>query len=340
MASKKRSRNTSRSLAHSLRGALGLRRPTGSCFINDYEIARYEFFSGPVAAVTQTVVCLHRIGSGSREFRPLIDRTPYGTRLILLDWPGHGRSSSQSVSQSSEQDTSGFTFSVEDGAKLLAETLNQVKISRPILLGSGFGAAVALSYAADRPEELPGLVLCQPDGLMPPRRKASASVPELNPARRQALREQILQPAFVSAASQAEASMNASESSLRQVLRSLSCPILFALSKEDKKYPLQRYLELLDPALAQSPQHRITVFSGGFNPIWDEPDRFAQAFTAFLQAQLPLEKHRHAWLLAAVDWPTRAMNLWKCVHPECPSEQLLPEGQNPNQPAQLGAAWS
>jgi pimeloyl-ACP methyl ester carboxylesterase len=334
MVSTKRSKNTSRQYSGPLRGALGLRRPTGSFLVDSRpvqgcEIAWYEFFSGPVEAINQTVVCLHRLGSGSREFRPLIDRIPFGTRLILLDWPGHGRSSNQSVSQSAP----GFTFSIEHGAKLLAGALNQLKVHRPILLGSGFGAAVALSYAANRREEVACLVLCQPAGLVPPRRRSSVPIPALNAARRQALREQIFQHAFTPIISQAETSMNGSESSLHLALESLACPILFALSKEDKQYPLQRYLKLLDPALAQSPQHRITVFSGGFNPIWDEPDRFAQALTAFLQVQLPLDEHRHAWLLTAVDWPTRAMNLWKCVHPECPSEQLLPEGQNPNQPA-------
>ena len=330
MVSTKRSKNTSRESSGPSRGALGLRRPAGSFLIDSRlvqgcEIAWYEFFSGPVGAINQTVVCLHRLGSGSREFRPLIGRVPFGTRLILLDWPGHGWSPNQSAP--------GFTFSIEHGDKLLAEALNQLNVHRPILLGSGFGAAVALSYAANRREKVAGLVLCQPAGLVPPRRTRSVPIPAVNAARRQSLREQIFQPAFTPVIFQAEASMNGSESSLHPALKSLACPILFALSKEDKQYPLQRYLKLLDPALAQSPQHRITVFSGGFNPIWDESDRFAQALTAFLQAQLSLDKHRHAWLLTAVDWPTRAMNLWKCVHPECPSEQLLAEGQNPNHTA-------
>jgi hypothetical protein len=128
----------------------------------------------------------------------------------------------------------------------------------------------------------------------------------------------------------ASASLTQSQSSPRTALESLPVPILFALSRESKAYPLRKYLALLDPLLAKAPQYRFTVFAGDFHPIWDEPARFAQALTGFIQAQLPLEKHRHAWLLTAVDWPTQNTNLWKCVHPECPEELILTTGQNPN----------
>jgi hypothetical protein len=61
-----------------------------------------------------------------------------------------------------------------------------------------------------------------------------------------------------------------------------------------------------------------------------------QALNALLQAQLPLDQHRHAWLLKAVDWPTRSMNLWQCVHPECDAEEVLAEGLNANDAAPPG----
>jgi pimeloyl-ACP methyl ester carboxylesterase len=336
MTSTKRSTNVSRLPARPLRATLGLRHPAGSSpnsyLVEGCRVAWYEFPPIP-AAPGQTVVCLHRIGSGSREFRPLIDRSPAGARLILLDWPGHGHS----VAEGSV-DALDAAFSVEHGARLLAAVLDQLGIRRPILLGSGFGAAVALHHAANHPDEVAALVLCQPAGLIAPHRQPYTPGHASNAARRQALREEILKLAFVQAISQAEASLSATQSHLRSALQSLACPILFALSRENKQYPLQRYLDLLDPALAQSPQHRFTVFSGSFHPIWDEPDRFAQTFTAFLQTQLPLAEHRHAWLLTAVDWPTRTMNLWTCVHPECDYEQALPEGQNPNDLTQPVAA--
>jgi hypothetical protein len=125
-------------------------------------------------------------------------------------------------------------------------------------------------------------------------------------------------------------SLRQSEATLRVALKSLSCPVLFALCDRSDGYPLRSHLDLLDPLLKSAPQHRLTVFSGDFNPIWDEPERFAQALSAFVQSQLPFSRHHHAWLLAAVDWPTRGMNHWKCVHPECTAEQVLPEGRNAN----------
>jgi hypothetical protein len=107
-------------------------------------------------------------------------------------------------------------------------------------------------------------------------------------------------------------------------------PVLFAFSQHDRTLPFKNYLALLDPLLKTSPQHRFTVFSGNFNPVWDEPARFSQALNGFVQSQLPLEQHRHAWLLAVVDWPARGSNLWKCVHPACDAEQILSEGLDAN----------
>ena len=325
MTSTKPSRNAARLPLRRLRSALALRYPAGSCIVDGCRIVWHQLPSEPVEARGLPVICLHTVGSGSREFRPLIERFPAGTRLVLLDWPGHGRS----------QDDARHTFSLDRASTVLAAVLSQLGIRRAILMGCGFGAATALRYAADHPGQVSGLVLCQPAGLIVPRRANRLAAGEAHgPALRQALREQLLQPAFVPAALQAEESLIAAQPNLRSALESLACPTLFALSRQNRKYPLQRYLDWLDPALARSPQHRITVFSGSFHPIWDEPDRFAQALASFIQAQLPFAEHRHAWLLTEVDWPTRTMNLWKCVHPECDAEQVLPEGQDANRPAQ------
>lgn len=315
--------------ARRVRSVLGVPSPQGRCVVDGSTIV-WEFlpvsldsslFTGLFAS--QLIVCLHDAGSGSREFRPLAERIPIGSRLLLLDWPGHGRSAEPAECAG---------FSLELCALQLNGVLNQLGIARPILLGSGFGAAVAIRYAADHPSEVRGLVLCQPAGLI--RQKSRTALNQANnpagPARRQALRIEAVKPALRPLCEQADESLLQSEAGLRSALRTLPCPVLFALSRESSAFPLQKYLDLLDPLLKSAPQHRFTVFTGGFNPIWDEPERFAQALTGFVQAQLPLSRHRHAWLLAAVDWPTRAMNLWKCVHPECPEEQILPEGQNAN----------
>jgi len=323
MASRNDAQYVALQRAQRLRAVLGVSAPQTSSSLGGSSIAWQQVPFTAASTSTQPVVCLHDAGSGSREFRPLIDRLPIDTSLLLLDWPGHGRSAEAVEPRA---------FSIQQCASRLSEVLSQLRIVRPILLGGGFGAAVAIHYAAGHPTEVAGLVLCQPAGLVSPADtmdKAAAS--RINGlGRRQALRVEIVRPALRRVYDAALASIRRSEAGLRLALKSLPCPIFFALSRESRMYPLKTCLDLLDPLLKSTPRHRLTIFNGDFNPVWDEPDRFAQALTGFVQAQLPLSRHRHAWLLSAVDWPTRSMNLWKCVHPECPAEQALPEGQNAN----------
>ena len=312
--------------AKRLRSVLGVPSPEGFCLVDDCPVVWQRFPADLDSGVTvETVVCLHDAGSGSREFCPLISRIPIGSQLLMLDWPSHGHSADP---------VKPTEFSIERCVSLLHGVLNQLGLRQPILLGSGFGAAVAIRYAADHATGVTGLALCQPAGLVsssPTGKSNCAAASKINsPAHRQALRLEVVKPALRPLCEEANLSLRQSETGLRSALKTLQCPVLFALSRESRAYPLQKYLDLLDPLLKSASQHRFTVFTGDFNPIWDEPERFAQALTGFIQAQLPLSRHRHAWLLSAVDWPTRTMNLWKCVHPECPAEQVLSEGQNPN----------
>jgi len=319
-----------------LRSAMGVRAPAEWCDVQDCRIAWQE--AGD--AQGQPVVCLHDAGSGGREFRPLLRQHLAGVRLIAFDWPGCGRSSGDLKE-----------FSLERCTGLLLAFINQLGVARPILLGRGFGAAVAIRFAAEHPSRVRGLVLAQPAGLFQPvwktlgfweawlpRIKKSLWNKPMTPAERQEWRRIAFYRAAVNTNRNAmdwteriAADLKLAQPNLRSALASLPCPILFAFSRESRSYPLKSYLALLDPLLKTAPQHRFTVFSGQFHPLWDEPQRFAQALTGFVQAQLPLEQHQHAWQLTAVDWPTRGLNLWKCVHPECHEEQALPEGQNANE---------
>jgi pimeloyl-ACP methyl ester carboxylesterase len=329
MALKKESRFRTDQWRLRLRAALGVRKSASWCEADGCRVAWEEAgdFGG------QAAVCLHDAGSGGREFRPFLRQRLIGIRLIVLDWPGHGRSG---------EDAS--EFSVERCARLLQAFVNQLGISRPVLLGHGFGAAVAIRFAAEHPARARGLVLSQPAGLFAPAwnpmgfwgnwsQKVSKDLRNqpTTPAKRQWARQHALRRATANQAHPNSIDLRQAQPGLRSALASLPCPILFAFSRESRSDPLKTYLALLDPLLKSAPQHRFTVFAGGFHPAWDEPERFAQAVSGFVQAQMPLELHHHAWLLTAVDWPTRAMNLWKCVHPECDVEQVLPEGQNANE---------
>ena len=328
------------------------RSRTGWCSVDGCRIA-WEQLSASAKPGTP-VVCLHTAGVGSREFRPLLEHLPDGARLVLFDWPGHGRSESLRE-LSGESPASGLKLTVEYGAAILQNLILQLGIEKPVLLGSGFGAAVAMRFALDHPDRPMGLVLCQPAGLVSPasanpfsqtgKRGAQSllrdlkrftpmsagSTPAYSSAKRQILRLAAVRTAMQEVRSVARLSLERGASGLRAALGSLTCPTLFALSRNHREYPLKKYLNLLDPSLAWAPQHKFTVFAGAFHPLWDEPERFAQAVTGFLQALLPLEAHTHAWLISAVDYPTRNMNTWKCVHPDCGVERVLPVGRNANE---------
>ena len=330
-----------------LRAALGIARPDGWCDVNGCAIAWKELQGRATEPQPkQTILCLHAAGSGSREFRPLLDRVPDGTRLIFMDWPGHGRSGEIPPA-------TGQTLTVECAASIIHSLLTRLGIHLPILLGSGFGAAAAIRFAADCPDKSLGLVLCQPAGLIASVSAGSSSkgkrafrsflrrIEKFAPGKagsdavlatkRQALRMEVLKPVMQPAVSAVRKSLEQSGATLRSALESLTVPALFALSHDSPESPLSRYIAVLEPSMAWAPRHQFTVFEGAFNPIWDEPQRFAQMLTSFVQARLPVEKHTHAWLISAVDWPTKNNNLWKCVHPECDAERVIPAGQNANQ---------
>jgi len=324
--------------SHGLRATLGVRSPAGWLSLSDGSLTAWRQFPARDTQ-GQPIVCLHSIGSGSREFHPLLDHLPAGCRLILIDWPGHGRSES-------EQPPTLALPLVERTANHLHSVINQLGLKRPILLGTRFGGAVALRYAADHPARILGLVLCQPAGLISADKEHSlaskaalqfrkllpkSSMP-ISPAQRQALRVRAVRPEMLPVLAESQVALQRAQLNLPAALRTVPCPILFAFSRSNPEFKLKKYLSLLDPLLAAAPQHTFTVFNGSQNPIWDEPVRFAQALTSFVQAQLPLHLHHHAWQLTAVDWPTADSNLWKCVHPACPEERVVTSGENPNQP--------
>ena len=112
--------------------------------------------------VRQSYACTRR--GQEAELRPLLEHLPAGSRLLFIDWPGHGRS--EDLRGDSSKGKAKLT--VELAAAILLNLLRQLEIDRPIFLGSGFGAAAAIRFAADHPDRTLGLILCQPAGLVPP----------------------------------------------------------------------------------------------------------------------------------------------------------------------------
>jgi pimeloyl-ACP methyl ester carboxylesterase len=285
------------------------------------------------------VVCLHAAGHGSRDFRFLAQEAPSGCRLILLDWPGHGRSAADAHS-----------FTVEHCVDLLGGFLNALGLRSAVLLGSEFGAAVALSFAMHHPSRVRGLVLCQPEGLLAAvpqrgsqrfgravRRRARLILhrPPDTLAESEARLIAALQAQHALQHNQASLSVLALEDTLRAGLAQGMCPILIALAAASPAYPLKPLLSFLEPILSVTPidqpgRPKLAIFSGRHSPLWESPARLARVLSGFATSTVALDAHSHSWTLAATDWPARGMNQWLCTHPGCQAAQSLPIEENPN----------
>jgi pimeloyl-ACP methyl ester carboxylesterase len=107
----------------------------------------------PRSASGPTIVCLHDAGLQSSVFTELLDEL--GRRLddrgcaLAFDLPGHGRSGSL--------DSLPSIHAMADLACWIGDWCG---IERPILVGHGMGALVALEWGRTRPDSLAGLVLC------------------------------------------------------------------------------------------------------------------------------------------------------------------------------------
>lgn len=101
-----------------------------------------------------TIVLLHGIGSAATPFGPVLARLQRDARRVVApDYPGHGFS----------HDTPG-RFTPEALLESVSVALDAIVSEPAILVGNSLGGAVALSYAAARPERVRALVLVSPAG--------------------------------------------------------------------------------------------------------------------------------------------------------------------------------
>ena len=95
------------------------------------------------------VVCLHDAGLQSSVFADLLTTLEGSGRALAFDMPGHGRSGSLDALPS-----------IEAMAEMACWVADWCRADRPILVGHGMGALVALEWARTRPDSVSGLVLC------------------------------------------------------------------------------------------------------------------------------------------------------------------------------------
>lgn len=89
---------------------------------------------------TPTIVLIHSIGGDRSDWDPVAPALAKRHRLLLVDLPGHGRSSPPD------------TETVASAARALEQVLARNKVTRALLVGHSYGALVALEIAAAQPK--------------------------------------------------------------------------------------------------------------------------------------------------------------------------------------------
>lgn len=113
----------------------------------------------PDTSKGQVVLCLHDAGGNGNVFSGLLDALSTDHSPLALDLPGHGRSGGL--------DALGSIAAMTAHTRGLADALG---LTRPVLVGDGMGAAIALQAAAADPSWPGAIVLVGgatgiPDGL-------------------------------------------------------------------------------------------------------------------------------------------------------------------------------
>lgn len=242
------------------------------------------------------VVCLHAVAHGARDFSAFARAVDDRFEVIRIDWPGHGRSSTD------REPTSAKRY-----GDLLVSLLDQLGVERPIVLGNSIGGAAALLYAERRPVR--ALVLCNSGGLLQVNmlvRLFCAAFARFFAAgargaswfaaayawyyRRLVLptpaaaeqRERIIAAGYELAPQLRDAwhSFAQPAADLRRQAAALKVPIWCAWGKYDRVIPLAR----CKPAIASMQSAHITQFKAGHAAFLECPAEFTTEFKRFAES--------------------------------------------------------
>ena len=106
-------------------------------------------FGGPADA--PVLLAVHGLAGSAASWRPFAAAANRSHRVLAVDLPGHGRSSS-----------AGRSLAVADLAAVLSEVVEQLATGPVVLAGHSMGAAVSVLTAAATPQHVERLVLLAP----------------------------------------------------------------------------------------------------------------------------------------------------------------------------------
>lgn len=241
------------------------------------------------------IICLHAIGHGASDYLYLRENLRKQYRIIAIDFPGHGNSDND------VQPVSAIRYS-----ELLALFLDKLGLEKVVIIGNSIGGATAILYAYTYPQRVLGLVLANPGGL--DRMDSSAQVlirlmvrifsggmtkawwyPKAIADFYQVMlpkqaacsqRKKILASSWEMAPYlvQAWQSFGDPTSDLRELISSISCPVLFTWASHDPFVQFRRCLA----AINKFPNARVEVFNAGHSPHLETPTEFEQSVRKFL----------------------------------------------------------
>jgi len=244
-----------------------------------------------------TVLCLHAVGHGSRDFAALRARVGASVRLVTLDWPGHGSSADDPA-----------TASAPRYAEILARVVEALALDRPVILGNSIGGAAAIRYAAAHPDRVGALIVSDAGGLLPIDRTVRAFCGAMAAAYRRGTLGARWFPLFYAAQyqvllrgraarehrrrivaagramapvlEQAWRSFAREEADIRALVPEVRCPVLLAWARSD---PYNAYRGA-KAALDGFRDARTVLFAGGHAPFIEAPDGFARTLIEFVHS--------------------------------------------------------
>jgi len=229
-------------------------------------------------------VLIHGVGGHHLSWPPQIRRL-HDQRVYAVDLPAHGRSDGIGRQR------------IEDYANDVLALLDELRISRAVLIGHSMGGAIALDAAIRWPKRVLGLGLIGTGARLPVdpailrnaaqeantpvavRQIGERSFAAATPAR---LRELALERMAATRPSVLHGDLMACDAFDRMVdLRSVTSPTLIVCGVEDQMTP-PKYSQYLHQQIAGSVLH--IVQEAGHMVMLEQPDRVAEHLAQFLNS--------------------------------------------------------
>jgi len=106
------------------------------------------------------LICLHGLGGSTETFSPLAPSLPSTYNIILVDFPGFGKTPLAGVRK--PLSVEGLVVDLADLIASLRGSSDDSASSKVVIFGHSLGAIVALHYAAKHPQSVAGLMLLGP----------------------------------------------------------------------------------------------------------------------------------------------------------------------------------